>query len=179
MLFKLPRAKGVLVGNRKLRSICLFIMCVLIFSSLEHTVLEGSDRVKSPVRLEYDILFGVNIISEFQLTQFCLNRTGERMKETIHTVLGHMCHQEYEEATVGGIPIAGKYTGAFVQLSMNLCENHTWISVQFQLSASFHFFFLSSSHQTAIFWRCFPPLCLAISSFHFYLFFIYFLNGKK
>lgn len=113
------------MGKKKLRSICIFIICVLIFSSLEHPVLEGSVRVKSPVMMECDILFSVNIISEFRLTQFFLNRTGVRMEETIHAVLGHVCHQEYEEATVGGKPIAGKYTGAFSQLTMNLCENHT------------------------------------------------------
>lgn len=130
MLFQWSRAKAVLRENKKLRSICHFIMCVLIFSFREHTVLEGNVRVKSPVRLEYDILFSVNIISEFKPIQFCLNRTGERMKEAIHTVLGQECHKEYAEATVAGESIAGKWRGAFSELTINLCENPTQISVQ-------------------------------------------------
>lgn len=174
MLFQLPRAKGVLRENRKLSSIYHFIMCVLIFSFHEHTVLDGNVRVKSPVRLEYDILFSVNIISEFKRTQFFLKRTAERMKEAIHTVLGQEWHKEYAEATVAGESIAGKRRGGIQwvdhkslwKLHINLCSDPALSILSFPLS---------SSHQRVISEESFLSLS---SYFIFSLLFIFYIFLK-
>lgn len=125
--------------NRKPRSICLFITCVLIFF-LPCTYCSRR-QCYSKISCEAGIWhsFQCKYHSRVHIDTILLEQNRrEKEGNYTHSVETHVSPRIWRGYS-GWKAIAGKCTGAFSPLTVNLCENPAWISAQFQLSASFYF----------------------------------------